>query len=191
MKNEDLANHLESIRLRDRRGVLRPRSVVDEAESAEHPLHDLFDWDNDAAADKHRLWQARQLIIRVRVTIYEHQTETVRAYHSLSSERRQPGEDEGLGSAGSYRPLTEIMSNEDLRGMLLSDALRDLRTYQRKYQTLVELVPLFEVAEEILPPEEPGGAGRKKKAKKKAKKAKKKVAKVAKKSTKRRRKASA
>ena len=47
---------------RKRAGKLKPVDVVQEAHSKNSPLHDAFDWDDKAAADKFRIVQANYLL---------------------------------------------------------------------------------------------------------------------------------
>lgn len=50
-------------------GTLTPTAVLDDARSPNSPLHDYFEWNDDVAAEKYRLDQARRLIRSVRVEI--------------------------------------------------------------------------------------------------------------------------
>jgi len=50
-------------------GRLTPLGVLDAAASPDSPLHDEFDWNNDSAAHKYRISQARSLIRSVQVVI--------------------------------------------------------------------------------------------------------------------------
>lgn len=52
-----------------RDGRLTPGDVVEAARPAESPLHDQFEWDDTAAAERYRLEQARALIRSVRVLV--------------------------------------------------------------------------------------------------------------------------
>jgi len=51
-------------------GKLTPEEVVNAARPDDHPLHRYFDWDDTAAAEKYRLYQARGLIRSVHI-IYQ------------------------------------------------------------------------------------------------------------------------
>jgi hypothetical protein len=42
-------------------GRLRPDDVVEDARDPRSPMHPHFEWDNNVAADKHRLNQAREI----------------------------------------------------------------------------------------------------------------------------------
>lgn len=48
-------------------GELTPPAVVSAAEPKSSALHPAFEWRNSVAAQKHREWQARQLIRSVRI----------------------------------------------------------------------------------------------------------------------------
>ena len=54
-------------------GKIKPQDVIERAKVKSSALHDYFDWNNDTAAEKHRLWQARNLINHITVVIkHEH-----------------------------------------------------------------------------------------------------------------------
>ena len=54
-------------RIQNQRGVIEPRVVVEESRPESAPLHPVFEWDDDKAAENYRTWQARSLIKSVRV----------------------------------------------------------------------------------------------------------------------------
>lgn len=125
-----VAKELNAIR-RKTGGVLRPAEVV--AWAREHPgsaLHARFTWDDTEAAERYRLWQARDVIASVR---FEPSAGTkVRAYVALTTDR---GEE-------SYRAVVDVLSDEEQRAQLLADALRDLKALRTKYAVLKELAGL-------------------------------------------------
>ena len=61
---------------------LRPADIVEEARPEGAPLHPLFEWDDEKAAEEHRLLQARQLVRSVRV-VAEGSTNTTPAFVSV------------------------------------------------------------------------------------------------------------
>lgn len=125
---------LERIRKRHG-GLLRPVDVVMAATPEDHPLHDYFEWDGPTAAHAYRLWQARQLIM-VSVTVLPGaKEEDIRAYVSLTPDRSMVG--------GGYRALGDVLNDEDLTDQMLTDALSELRHFERKYRTLKALAPVF------------------------------------------------
>lgn len=125
-------------------GLLKAEDVVRYAE--QHPdsaCHQWFTWDNEEAAHQHRLNEARSLI-RVHVRVEElpqsHSKVTVREYVSLSSDRV---------NGGGYRKLDEVVSNGDLLAELLTDALRDLERFKKRYEHLNELRGVFEAINQV------------------------------------------
>jgi hypothetical protein len=52
--------HLKLIQAKE--GNLRPEEVLRDARNPNSPLHDLFEWDNTAAANAYRLMQAKQVV---------------------------------------------------------------------------------------------------------------------------------
>lgn len=112
-------------------GLLLPENVVEAASEAASPLHPWFDWDDTSAAHKHRLWQARQLIS---VTVTYIEKEPVRAFVSLTTDRH---------SGNGYRAITEVFASQQHRTQLLKDALAEMETFRKKYNTLRELDGVF------------------------------------------------
>ena len=55
--------------LEDRQGRLLPSAVVQEAADPKSPLHSWFTWDDELAAQKRRLDEARELIRTVRMEV--------------------------------------------------------------------------------------------------------------------------
>ena len=134
----DVRVELERIRA-DNDGVLTAADVVAAARHPDHPLHSKFEWDDDKAADKYRLWQARHMIINVMVLAPT--GKEVRAFVSLQDDRQ---EDEG-----GYRALVDVMTNADSRKRLLSEALAEFKRWEAKYELLQELVPIFRAAKKV------------------------------------------
>lgn len=123
----------------ERKGELIAANLVDVSRPENAPLHSEFEWNDSYAAEKYREGQAR-LIIRSIVTAVEveNQSEvTVRAFLNVEVE---DAEYHGIGS---------ILSSEDLHAKMLRTAKQELRAFQKKYETLMELQPVFEAADAI------------------------------------------
>jgi len=73
MNNTIVKARLESI-ARNNGGVLRPFDVVQDARHPDSPLHELFEWDVEEAAQEHWMHTARRIIASVKVNIT---TETI------------------------------------------------------------------------------------------------------------------
>lgn len=116
-------------------GEVTPQLVLEEARSSNSLLHQFFNWDDEAAANAHRLWQARQLICRVHVKIIDDgkPKPAIRAFVNL----RRPEEGQ------SYIGTVNAMSNEFQRAQLLRRAEDDLMSWRRKYDDLVEFASVF------------------------------------------------
>ena len=113
-------------------GFLRPQDVVEYARNQETELHKRFTWDDGEAAEKWRLAEARA-IIRVVVQVHEQSSEKVRAFVSLTQDRK---EDKG------YRAFVEILDDEALSAAMLQDAINELASFRRKYKKLQEAAQL-------------------------------------------------
>ena len=68
------------IELYKREGTLTPLAVVEDAKREESPLHALFEWDIEKAAQEHWYEVARQLIRNVKVTITHESSVLVAPY---------------------------------------------------------------------------------------------------------------
>lgn len=127
---EEVVGALEAIEARD--GKLTPEAVLEEAVRRDSPLHDHFEWDDGEAAKRWRLEQARSLIASVRVTIIEgRRRPPYRAFVHVPAE--QP----------HYASSHLAMSNADKRSLILSHALAELRSFQKRYDELFELADIF------------------------------------------------
>jgi hypothetical protein len=118
---------------------LDPVAVVEAARDKTSPLHDCFTWDNSEAAHQFRLIEARKLI-QVHVEMLPGSSDSSPVWVSLTTDRN---------AGGGYRPLVSILSNAEQRAMLLSDALRDLEYFRKKYGMLKELAAVFAAAKKV------------------------------------------
>ncbi len=92
------------------------------------------------AAEQYRLQQARQLI-RVTVQMLPGENKETQVFVSLTPDREE--------AAGGYRIVAEVLSDEQLRSQMLSDALAELELFRAKYKRLKELAAVFEAMESI------------------------------------------
>lgn len=130
MKNKAIAE-LKRIAL-EHGGLLKPEIVVDEARPKSSPLHSRFDWDNSSAAEKYRIWQARQLIA-VSVELLAGTDEKMDVFVSLTTDRKE----------GGYRIMSQVLSDTEMREQMLDDALAELELFRDKYRRLKELSEVF------------------------------------------------
>lgn len=126
-------------------GSCPPKRLVDEARPEDSPLHRLFDWNDETAAEAHRRNQARQIIRSVEIRIVEGVNEiSTSAFISV-------GRVEGTKHMGSgYRRMEDVFSNEATRKEALDAAAASLRAWRIRYQNLTELAELFEAVDQQL-----------------------------------------
>ena len=125
-------------RLQEQHRLLKPQTVVDFARDPNTALHSRFTWDDSAAAERYRLWEARQ-VIRVAVFTPKGSQEKVRAFVSLRADRGE----------GGYRATVDVLSDAELRAKMLEEALDELQIFERKYRILSELSPVFAAASRV------------------------------------------
>lgn len=119
-------------------GRLEPDMVVHVAKSASHPLHELFEWDDNVAAQAYRVGQARAVIRSIEVVIEEApKSKPVRAFVSVVRDRDR-----------SYTSVQHAMSDEDLRKQVLMQAMSELEAWRKRYAELVELANVFAAIDE-------------------------------------------
>lgn len=118
----------------ERTGGLTAERVVDANRPQGAPLHDAFEWDNEAAAEEWRKQQARHLIncicIKAEAAEEDKSPQQVRAFFITSA-------------TDGYESTGNIMSVEVKRESLLAKALMELQAFQRKYSMLQSLQPVF------------------------------------------------
>lgn len=134
--NEAIRKELEQLKAA---GVIQPADVVARASDPASAMHSWFQWDDTEAAQAYRLQQARQLL-RVFVTVETKDNKPVRAFVSLGTDRY--GE-------GGYRTMAEVLSDEEMRAQLLADAVKELRSAERKYRQLQELSGVWSALDEV------------------------------------------
>jgi hypothetical protein len=135
--NPDVIAELEHL-TRQNGGLLRPDAVVEAARAEDSPLHDKFEWDDGAAAEKYRLVQARYLInVIIKYVDVGNKKLPTRVFVSLSTDRYK--------NESGYRALVDVMSNADLKNQLLADAVSTMTHFQERYKSLQELNKVFSV----------------------------------------------
>lgn len=119
-------------------GSLDPAKVVMWAKN--HPqsaLYSRFEWDDNKAAHRHRLWQARELITEVEVVYPDGKTHQVYVSPVM------------LRGAGGYKALADVLSNQELRDQYLKQAFDELARLQERYRDLKELAAIWNAVKKI------------------------------------------
>lgn len=135
-----VGQHLDLLRVKCK-GELTPGDVVADAKSHNSPLHRFFEWNDSDAAQHYRLQQARGLIRSVVAVIVggDEPAKRTQAFVHVP----EP-------SAPHYRSADHAMSSERTREMVLRQAFREFRAWQKRYEHLEELAILFGEAEKIV-----------------------------------------
>lgn len=109
-----------------------PADIVEAARNESSELHKCFEWDDSIAAEKYREHQARmviaQLVVRTETT--DNTPVSVRVISSANA-------------MNSYMPTKMLIRSESEYADLLERAKRELRAFQQKYITVVELQDIF------------------------------------------------
>lgn len=123
-------------RIYTKTGTLDPAQIVSESRSAAAPLHPCFEWDDATAAEKYREGQAQKLM-RAIVTVVETDSgpQAVRAIVSVAQD---------------YRPIRVVLEDPKQAQVLLQTALKELKSFQRKYIMLTELAGVFAAIDQIM-----------------------------------------
>lgn len=135
-------------------GKATPRAVLEAARSPESPLHRFFEWDNDRAAERHRLEQAKHMLRSIDVVFVKaDQPVQTRAFHVIQNDTGDRG----------YVPAEVVFSNVDMTAEIVGRAKAEAASWHRRYQRIrsaAGLAPVFAAIEAagIVPAEEPAKA---------------------------------
>jgi hypothetical protein len=136
MRDNTLAQEL--LALKNDNGLINPSDAVTWARRNHNSrLHHALEWDDDVAGEKWRIAQVRQLIA---INIVD--AEGMRGTVSLSIDRRNDGNN-------GYRPMDDVIAREDLRSIMMADALAELERVQARYAKLTELQEVWEAADKV------------------------------------------
>jgi hypothetical protein len=125
-------------RIERENGKLTPIDVINEARSISSPLHEVFDWDDNSAAEKFRLVQARGLINHITVEIkYDHTTKEQKAWFSVNTTPNNNEVDI------AYVNVERVLTEKPLREQMLLEAIQEAEYWQEKYEQYRELNRIF------------------------------------------------
>ena len=125
-------------------GMLLVDDVLTEAKDESSPLHKHFEWDDSAAAEAHRRYQARVLIQKCHITVVDVAPTTVRAFVSLQSDRE---------TGGGYRLTTTVLDDDQMREELLRDIQYTIARWTKKFHLLDSITYdlLLKLEEQVTP----------------------------------------
>lgn len=118
---------------RRNKGILKADDVVEFARDPNTELHRQFDWEDTEAAHKWRLHQARN-VIRINVSLLPTVQRKFRTFVSLDADRN---------NGGGYRSTVKVMSDGAMRDALIEQALKELESFRKRYESFTEFAGLF------------------------------------------------
>lgn len=127
-------------------GMVQPVDIVNAAEYHSSPFHDYFEWDNELASNKYRIWQARGLIAGIiQVTVKTNGAGIEqRAFLNVSvnkgEERVEP----------VYVTTERALTDVEFREQTLAKAIKEIQYWQRQYSDYAELADIFAAIEETV-----------------------------------------
>ena len=129
-------NVIKEILAIEKKDELTAESLLEKAKENNSSLHDFFEWDDTAAAEKWRMVQARNVINEVRVIVndtemYAFESVRINAVTEETSERE-------------YKPIVEILNNDDYKAQLVNRAMSEIEHWQKRYEQINELSPIFD-----------------------------------------------
>lgn len=127
--------------MRQEKGHVTAREILDAARSEESPIHAAFCWDDTEAAEKWRLRQAGEMLrclVRI-VKVGPDRSAPVRAFVSIENGNSRRG----------YVSVDVAMADDDMRGQLLRRALDEAKFWKDQYARLQELAPVFAAISEV------------------------------------------
>lgn len=128
-----VGRELEEIRRESEDGRLTPEAVVERAKDRRSELHSMFEWDDQRAAERFRLSQARTIIHSIRVVKSDSGgTRVQRLYvHAKQSTVAQRG----------YLTIRQVNQDDDLARQVRERAVVDLRGWLNRYRELTDRIP--------------------------------------------------
>lgn len=134
---QEVGEELEAIQ-----GSLTPERIVDEARNKSLELHKCFEWDNEEAAEKYRITQARDVLrfISVVTTVKsegkESESVVVRAYENVKTK------DNDREYVQLFHALNDTEYRNQIFGRLknmITDAIETTETYSYLSNNLFEV----------------------------------------------------
>lgn len=117
---------------------VKPEQVLNKAKDETCELHKCFDWDDSSAAEKYRLFQARNVINHL--IVIKHETD--------DEEKKEPVQFRVMlkndsSRESGYKQTITMIKNEDEYKRMLEQAYRELHAFKEKYNCLSELAEIL------------------------------------------------
>lgn len=119
---------------------LTPEAVLNIAKDENSSLHNLFEWNDEIAAEKYRLSQARQIIQQI-VVVNNHPNAEAREIRAFVTESK---------NNGHYQLITTVIEDPITYEVLIKRAKLELQAFKDKYKSIVEFKELFSEIDKVL-----------------------------------------
>jgi len=130
--------------IEDRNGSITSELFLEASRAEDSPTHGVFEWDDNAAAEKYRLHQAAKTICSIRVVIRaspEQEPKPRRAFVNIV-----PADE---SKRAQYVNVCDALANEETRRVVLQRAIKELKSFQDKYENLSELAGVIKAIKEV------------------------------------------
>ena len=140
---EFAANVIRDLQRSLNKDAISAKELLDASRDDGAPLHNCFEWDNDIAAEKYRVYQARHIINSIEIVYVKADTpeHLSRSRYFVNTAPNAPK------VQGQFVSVDVAFTNENYRNAVLKDALRELRAFQIKYSRYQELSGVFKAIE--------------------------------------------
>ena len=120
-------------------------SLLKKASKKSSSLYEFFDWDNSSAGEKWRLQQARGIINEIKVIVEDKE---MYAFENVNISVENNSNTKKNLSSREYKPIVEIMNNNNYRKQLIQRALAEARYWKERHSELKELNSIFSFIDE-------------------------------------------
>lgn len=128
---------------------LTAENILRKASKKSSSLYEFFDWDDSSAGEKWRLQQARAIINEIKIVVEDKEIYAFENVMVTLKESKDDSKKPKKFGHREYKPIVEIMNNEDYRRQLIQRALLEAGYWKSRHEELVELSPIFESIEDI------------------------------------------
>lgn len=129
-----VANEIQSIG-----DDVTPQQIVEFAKDESTELHKCFTWDNNEAAEKWRLQEARKVVCCLRIVKEDGEKEEptpIRVFYKTDDE-------------SGYKPTQIIIKNADEYGKLINRVTNELKAFREKHKNLTEFEQIWKAIDEL------------------------------------------
>ena len=123
-------------------GELTRELVLENARDEASVIHELFEWDDNVAAEKYRLHQATTLIANLDVEIESDDKDpiTCRAFVNTSQSN----------STGKFVNIGTAFQSQETKDLVMQRAIRELKAFEKKYRDLKIFSSLFDEIDSLI-----------------------------------------